>query len=193
MVAAEETFDGYLRLFDADGRELANNDDDEPGRDPFLRTYLVEPADETSGRAADTGDYLLSLEVTPMSVPSGSMEPNDDDPTLIESVPAVLTHQFIGDGDNHRLDVDRFAVALDGPSIVTADRRRLSAPVCHRPGSSTDGATPAPTHGGGRSATSNCGPRNSSNRVSSVGSTAPPRMPMSVTAKTLSARNTPRV
>lgn len=146
MVATDEQFDGYLRLFDEDGAELINVDDGETSLSPILQTYLLKqgnyyigvsnaqnPAydvtDASTGRDAAVGDYVLSIEVVLATVPDNPNEPNDDEPTIIESLPATLVNQFIGDGPNKRLDVDRYAVEVAGPSIVTGEVRPVQLKI----------------------------------------------------------------
>ncbi len=147
LAADEEGFDGYLRLFNHSGEELVNEDDAEASLNPRLQTYVVEgsswneeerlffigvshalnPAysatDPTTGREAGQGGYTLSILLEPITIPSTSLETANDDPILIESVPATLVNQFIGDGLNFRLDVDRYALNIEVPSIVTAEVR----------------------------------------------------------------------
>ncbi len=53
-------------------------------------------------------------------MPVDSLEPIDDDPIIVESLPATYINQFIGDGDDGSEDRDRYQIPIDGPSIVTA-------------------------------------------------------------------------
>jgi hypothetical protein len=138
MLAAESGFDGYLRLFDADGNELVNHDDTgHADLNPLLETYIVnsgryyigvsqalnpgyDASDESSGRPSDVGGYGLSIELTQATILPRSLEEDDDAPIVLNSLPAVLTNQFIGDGIHDRLDVDRFQFHVTAPAIVTA-------------------------------------------------------------------------
>ncbi len=129
--------------------QIATADDDGDSPDPTLRAHLVDSVNPSSQRivsivvahvgnsgayanppvavslptmvSLETTTYALSVEIEPFPATPNSIEPNDDEPTLVESLPFVLTNQFIGDGPNDRDDVDRFKVMLDGPSIVTAE------------------------------------------------------------------------
>lgn len=127
---------------------IGSADDNGNNLNPVLKAYLIQPpkinnevwhaivvshsrnqrrvvfgpnTNNQVGIETETSPYTLSIEVEPAPTPFNSIEPNDDTPTLIDSVPMTLTNQFIGDGPNGRDDVDRYEVMLEGPSIVTAE------------------------------------------------------------------------
>ena len=141
MEAADVTFDGYLLVFDAIGAEIARHDDvGYPNLNPLLHTYLLEPGmyyvgvshalnpgydptDSTTGRPAPTGNYQLAIVLSSAASLADSLEPVDDTPIEVNSAHYAVRNQFIGDGPNHRLDVDRYTVQFDGPSILTVEVR----------------------------------------------------------------------
>ncbi|MCU0838548.1 MAG: DVUA0089 family protein [Rhodospirillales bacterium] len=129
-------FDGYLRLFDADGVELAANNDRSPvDKDPILSwtagadgIYYVgvsgfanvayNPFVQASGVAGSTGNYDLVVStrrpITPP--PPAPGEPND---TLAQATPVVFGGNVfsfgaaIGDNTTTTVkDVDLFALQL---------------------------------------------------------------------------------
>lgn len=131
-----DALDGYVKVFDASGVEIAHHDDaDYPDPNPILQTYLLQagvyyvgvsdalnpaydPTDETSGRESATGGYELAVTLSAIAKPDGSLEPNDAKPTPIDSLPFSVTNRFIGNGPNLRVDVDRYALEIEGPSIL---------------------------------------------------------------------------
>ena len=141
METSDEGFDGYLRVFDASGAEIARHDDVEyPNLDPLLHTYLLEPGtyyvaashalnpfydptDETTGRSAETGAYDLAIVLAPAPSLVDSLENPGEWPTTVDVAHYSVRNQLIGDGDYSRLDFDRYAVQIDGPSILTVEVR----------------------------------------------------------------------
>lgn len=137
MSASGSGFDGYVRVFDAHGDDLARHDDGgSSGVDPLLQTYLLAPGtyavgvshalnpayfavDASTGRPAETGDYDLVILLTAAASLADSFEPNDVDPTIVDALPFVAGDQFIGDGPNLRMDVDRFRLQAEGPSRLS--------------------------------------------------------------------------
>ncbi|MCH7527153.1 MAG: PPC domain-containing protein, partial [Planctomycetes bacterium] len=139
---ADAAYDGYVRLFDGAGVELLNHDDagypDELS--PLLQTYVVVPGryyigvshamnpgydatDDQTGRPAETGGYDLAIILSEITEPDSSLEPNDVEPTEIDSFPALITNQFIGDGPDPARDVDQYGFDVEGPAIVIAEVR----------------------------------------------------------------------
>lgn len=141
METSDDGFDGYLRVFDANGAEIARHDDVEyPNLDPLLHTYLLEPgtyyvaashalnpnydpADETTGRSAGTGAYDLAIIVAPAPSLADSLEPPAGASTTVDVAHYSFRNQFIGDGTDLRMDADGYAVQIDGPSILTVEVR----------------------------------------------------------------------
>ncbi|MEE9294314.1 MAG: hypothetical protein V3W34_05020 [Phycisphaerae bacterium] len=144
MDAADDEFDGYVRLFTPQGYEIINDDDGVyPDLNPLLQTYIVvpgtyyvavshamnqgfSPTDDRSGRRAPTGDYELAVILSEALAPDSSLEPNEGSPeaggcTPVDSFPALITDQFIGDGPNPSFDIDCYILTLDGSSIVTVE------------------------------------------------------------------------
>lgn len=141
METSDEVFDGYLRVFDASGAEIARHDDVEyPNLDPLLYTYLLEPGtyyvgashalnpiyeptDETTGRSAETGAYDLAIVVAPAPSLGDSLETPNDGPLTVDVAHYSARNQFIGDGADLHMDADGYAVQIDGPSILTVEVR----------------------------------------------------------------------
>ncbi len=137
-IDAADNYDAYMRVFDDQGLDIAFGDD-ASGEDlnPTVRTYLLapgtyfigvshsmnpgyDPGDDETGRPAELGTYDLDITLSPAPAIDSSLEPNDDQPVIVDAEPFFALHQFIGDGPNLRLDVDRYAITLAGPSIVRA-------------------------------------------------------------------------
>ncbi|NOT00473.1 MAG: hypothetical protein HOP29_07575 [Phycisphaerales bacterium] len=135
--ATDSGFDGCVRVFDAQGYDLARHDDvGLSDVDSLLQTYLLAPgiyfvgvsdalnpayfsADASTGRSAATGDYELVILLSAAASLADSLEPNDVGPTLVAALPFVARDQFIGDGPNLRMDVDRFRLEAGGPSKLS--------------------------------------------------------------------------
>ncbi|MHC4065121.1 MAG: pre-peptidase C-terminal domain-containing protein [Planctomycetota bacterium] len=136
--------DGYLRVFDADGQELANNDDESyPNLNPFLHSYLLvagayyvgvsaagnayyDPAEPDSGMDNPTeGAYDMFITVESADPPVSVLEPNDDFATATDTGggPYEALGEFIGDGTEGCLDIDVYHIALTGPAIIQAEVR----------------------------------------------------------------------
>jgi hypothetical protein len=138
----EGPLDGYLRLFDADGRELLANDDAE-GQDPALRalfptagTYFVGLSshgneqynpNDTQGPGTTSGPYAIVFEVAPhgdtiataatvlLSSPSG------------DAGPSTITDQLAADGD-----VAVYRVSLAAGDLLAAGLA-VAVPVSEDP------------------------------------------------------------
>jgi subtilisin family serine protease len=130
------SLDSYLRLFNADGRQLAANDDFGGSLDSQLTfvagaagTYYVgvsgygnsaySPVDASGTRSGSTGPYQVTFNRS-----SPPLEPNDTlaDATVADS--AVGSESFegvIGDGAYGAADVDLFRVTLGAGQALTAD------------------------------------------------------------------------
>ena len=136
------SLDGYLRLFDAAGLEIANNDEVAyPDLDPLLRTYLLEegsyyvglsasgnalydPTEAGSGMDNPTeGAYDLTITVEAADPLTSELEPNDDFATATDTGGAAyeVSGEFIGDGVEARLDLDLYRVTLSEPAIIQVD------------------------------------------------------------------------
>ncbi|MCH7814009.1 MAG: pre-peptidase C-terminal domain-containing protein, partial [Planctomycetes bacterium] len=136
-----DALDGYLRVFDASGVEIVNNDDEQyPDLDPQCSTYLLSAGVYYVGVSASgnalydvqlpdsgmtnttAGTYDLWLTVEPGAVPDEALEPNDlfADATDTGGGSYQALGRFIGDGAQDRRDVDVFRVTLTGPAIIEA-------------------------------------------------------------------------
>jgi len=143
------SLDGYLRLFDASGSELAYNysdaaDDDDSGYyssnyyDPYLSfvasasgTYYIAVSGESntyydattagSGYEGSTGAYELTLLAEP-SVPDvpGDQLSDAQAVSLTPDVPQTFSEE-VGDGLYHDLDVDIYEVSLATGDTLKAD------------------------------------------------------------------------
>lgn len=136
MIGTTDGFDGFIRLFDADGVELSRADDVAyPLLDPELGTFLLapgdyyvgvshalnphyDPTDGQSGRWAGNGGYSLAITLSEVPPLSSSLEPVIEGPINVTALPFTATGQFIGDGQNELLDVDRYTLTITQPSIV---------------------------------------------------------------------------
>ncbi|UCE60177.1 MAG: pre-peptidase C-terminal domain-containing protein [Phycisphaerales bacterium] len=134
----DSSFDPFLRVFDASGAELVNNDDRAAtDRDSFVHTYLFAPgtyyvgvsASENpfydnmvagDGRSGNTGEYTLTITTQGAFLPVSAHEPNDQaaDATLMGSGTFKVAGEFIGDGEQSRADVDTYLVNLTAPARV---------------------------------------------------------------------------
>jgi hypothetical protein len=151
LSADDEELDGYLWVFgpwesgDETLLEIARHDDDAyPELDPVLRTYLFEPGDyyvlvapmRRPGDPTEFYDsvscidliasgltYDLTIEVAPASAPVSAFEPNDTIPTPVGDTPFLVKGEFIGDGPNVRLDVDRYKFSVSAPSVISVEAR----------------------------------------------------------------------
>ena len=136
LVTTDGDLDGYVRVFDAIGYDLARLDDSDDAVHPFLQTYLLEPGmyyvgvsdalnpaywstDAQSGREAKTGEYDLAMTLWHAPSLGKSLEPNDTEPTAVDVLPFVAERQFIGDGPNLRMDEDRYRAYVDATSILS--------------------------------------------------------------------------
>ncbi|MFQ5463993.1 MAG: hypothetical protein ACE5E5_15380, partial [Phycisphaerae bacterium] len=77
--------------------------------------------DAGTGREARTGIYDLSIGLSPAAPLDDSLESAVEGPTSVDALPFVALNQFVGDGENGRLDVDEYVFAVDGPAILTAE------------------------------------------------------------------------
>ncbi len=136
MTSADAELDGYLRVFDSAGYEIARNDDaSHADAKPVLHTYVLaagfyfvgvsdalnpiySPVDASTGRAAGSGSYDLSIALSPAASLDGSIEPVDDNSVPVDALPFSAADQFIGDGEDGRLDTDRYVLTADGPATV---------------------------------------------------------------------------
>lgn len=138
--AIGSSLDSYLRLFDANGRQLIANDDFGGSFDsglaftaPAAGTYFVGVSGFGNARyspetgeglgAGSVGAFELVLRRTEPE-PTGPLEPND---TLAQATVVSLSAGaadmtgIIGDGDEGRRDVDLFAVSLAVGDTLTVD------------------------------------------------------------------------
>lgn len=136
--AIGSSLDSYLRLFDADGVQLAANDDYGGSLDsslvftpPAAGTYFLGVSGYGNARyapvkgdgtvAGSVGEFELALRRT-VPGPAGRLEPND---TLAQATAVTLVdgaavfEGLIGDGGQGRRDVDLFAVALAAGETLT--------------------------------------------------------------------------
>ncbi len=138
MTATVEGFDGYLRLFSPQGYDIAHNDDaGYPDLSPHLQAHIAfpgiyfigvshagnsvySPTDAAGGRAADTSGYELMIELSAGPPLADSLELEFDEAVNVTGSSLVATGQFLGDGEFGLGDVDRYAIALRGPAIITA-------------------------------------------------------------------------
>lgn len=136
-------FDPFLRLFDSDGVELANNDDRAPGdmnprmlaQLPGPGTYFVgvsvadnpryDPVVGGSGRSGAGGPYSLTLAAEERTDPSSPREPNDRtiDATFAGSKSFTIKGELIGDGEHARLDVDIYELRVTGAAKIDVELR----------------------------------------------------------------------
>lgn len=148
----DSPLDLHLRLFDADGGEIARNDDrDYPDTDPELRTYLLTaglyyvslkraPGGNSNPATSECPEWHwgelepgtfgpYGLVVTVESVPphDSPYEPNDyystDLGTLGDGDTVNILGEFIGDGENGRTDRDVFKFLTTESVLVVADIR----------------------------------------------------------------------
>ena len=143
-VASESReFDAFVRLFGANGAELANNDDRAfTDVDPRLDTYLLtsggyfvgvstssnphyDVREAGSGRKGTGGAYTLTITTEPAALPDNPFEPNDTvfSATLMGSESFMVTGEFIGDGEHGRRDVDMYKVHLARPARIDVEVR----------------------------------------------------------------------
>ena len=138
-----DPWDGFLRLFDATGVELAVSDDRAfDDADPRIRTLLLDhgryyvgvsaagnphydPTKAGIGRVAVGGTYDLTITVLPTSAPVDPAEPNDSvaEATFVGAGSVELAGRFIGDGPYGRKDVDIYEVRLHGAARIEATVR----------------------------------------------------------------------
>lgn len=138
LTSPDPDFDGYVRLFrNEDGLEFARNDDaSRVQSDSVLYSYalvpstyfigvshaldpIYSPLDPNSGRAAGVGLYDLCITLSPADSLGDSIEQDGEVAALIGRFPYERTSQFIGDGPDGVLDVDRFAAIFETPGILT--------------------------------------------------------------------------
>ena len=137
-----EDFDTYLRLFDANGTELAANDDIDPGIEQFSRlevnlepgTYYAgvsgfdngsyDPNVAGSGVSAATGNYSLQFDLSnsdPNGLISGATEVllgNDLEPLIFPGYIGADYGEPVGTSD---VDLFRIIVPDDGVLFVDID------------------------------------------------------------------------
>ncbi len=136
--ASGSALDAYLRLFDATGTELVNNDDrTHDDLDARLGTHLLEPGsyyvgvstsgnphyDSTSpgsGMPGTSGGYVLIITTEESVSRESPFEPNDGFFTAVPmgSESFEIRGEFIGDGDNGRSDRDVYQLHLTGPARI---------------------------------------------------------------------------
>ncbi len=145
LVTTGGDLDGYVRVFNSAGVDVARLDDSDGTIHPVLRTYLLEPGvfyvgvsdalnpaywpiDAQSGRAAKTGEYELALTLWHAPSMEKSLELDDDAPIMVNELPFVAERQFIGDGPilepdglsgDFRLDEDLYRLHVDAASILS--------------------------------------------------------------------------
>ncbi len=139
--------DGFLRLFDASGVELANDDDFAIGTsNPQIQTYLLDAGtyyvgvsgagnpfyDAStlgSGRGGSTGTYSLLVTLQQSELPPMVGEPSSF-PSPQYSVPGggsfEIRQAFIGDDANKRRDVDSYRFGVTAPARVDIEVRAAS-------------------------------------------------------------------
>ena len=132
MASSSPGLDGYLRLFDAAGVELANNDDRSFTEfDPLIQamllasgTYYVGVSStanphycsdtDGSGRPGAGGTYALTISTESTAIPTSTLEPNDmiGGATPMGSGSFTVSGEVIGDGEHAWLDVDIYKLHL---------------------------------------------------------------------------------
>jgi hypothetical protein len=137
-IASGSAFDAFLRLLDATGRELVNNDDRaHDDVDAQLGTHLLEAglyyvgvstsrnphyevANPGSGMPGTTGAYTLIITTEESVSRESPFEPNDDfgTATPMGSESFEIRGEFIGDGANGRSDRDSYQLHLTGPARI---------------------------------------------------------------------------
>ncbi len=145
LVTTNGNLDGYVRVFNSAGFDVARLDDSDGTIHPVLQTYLLEPGthyvavsdalnpaywstDAQTGRAAKTGEYELALTLWHAPSLQESLELEGDAPIMVNELPFVAERQFIGDGPilpsrdlgrDLRLDEDRYRLHVDATSILS--------------------------------------------------------------------------